>query len=307
LDTDWLLGQFSDFFARLFGLFLRERCRFAIWLKLDHLRFADNRSIDNQYCRFHGFLSDARRSEMDDWNDSRDPFLFDQFSEHGKQCSGPMKPITKQVVTTALNVEGFDRWRPSVDVPHLVRPRNRPSHLPGSGRIAAVMVLLYADPTYDKSKLDTSLVLTRRQPGLRKHAGQIAFPGGRQDKGETLEETSLRETYEEIGVGPENIEVLGRLNQVYIPPTDFTVVPFIGWHNGRPEFVASESEVAEVIEARISYLLDPSTLARGVVSTDSKRRIEVPYYRVDHHRVWGATAIMLSELIDRIKMVTDPP
>jgi 8-oxo-dGTP pyrophosphatase MutT (NUDIX family) len=236
------------------------------------------------------------------------PAFFGAITFSGKQRSGRMKPITKQTIVTALNADGFDRWRPSVDVPHLVRPRHRPDELPGQGRVAAVMVLMYPDPPakeIESSQDAPRLVLTRRQPGLRKHAGQIAFPGGRQDEGETLEETSLRETHEEIGILPETIEVLGRLNQVYIPPTDFTVVPFIGWHEGRPEFVASESEVAEVIEARVSHLLDPSTLTRGVVLTEGgERRIEVPYYRVNEHRVWGATAIMLSELIERLKMVT---
>ena len=135
---------------------------------------------------------------------------------------------TRQLIEVAISLPGFENWRPGFDVPELNRPRQRPAELPGEGRFAAVMLLLYPFGTTN-GKQEIRLVLTRRHRGLSKHAGQISFPGGRQDKGESLQAAALRETSEEIGVRPEEIEILGELKPVYIPPSDFTVFPFVGW------------------------------------------------------------------------------
>lgn len=211
-------------------------------------------------------------------------------------------PFNKQKISAAMGLSGFDRWRPAVDVPHLVRPRLRPDDLPGEGRQAAVMVLLFPDGLDFHS--DTNLVLTRRHDHLTNHAGQISLPGGRQEEGESLIRTALRESTEEIGVLAEKIEVLGKLNQVYVPPTDFTVVPFVGWHDDPPEFIRSESEVAEIIETSLEHLLRPETLVHGTINTEDGTELLVPYYQVEDHRVWGATAIILSELIERLRQVS---
>ena len=100
------------------------------------------------------------------------------------------------------------------------------------------------------------------------------------------------------------IEILGRLNPVYIPPSDFTVTPFVGWSSNPPHFVRSPDEVAEIIQAPISHLVDPATLKIGDISTAKGVVKNVPFYEVNQHRVWGATAIMLGEFIERIKQVS---
>ena len=212
-----------------------------------------------------------------------------------------MSPIDRQTILNALNCEGFDDWQSTVDVPSLVRPRTRPADIPGEGRAAAVMVLISHDR--QNQLAEPEIILTRRQPGLRQHAGQISFPGGRQDPGETLRETALRETKEEIGVSSDSIDVLGQLNSVYIPPTDFTVVPFVGWRPGSPTFVPSEQEVAEILPVSVVHLLSPQTLRQGTVQSESGAKLEVPFYQVQQHRIWGATAIILSELIERLRYV----
>ena len=208
----------------------------------------------------------------------------------------------KRRLKKAMALSGFENWRPAVDVPELNRPQVRPSELEGTGRIAAVLVLLYAS---SGNRDDLKLVLTKRHVKLANHGGQISFPGGRQDANETLWQTATRETFEEVGIAPGKIDQLGRLNPVYIPPSDFTVDPFVGWHHGQPDFVRSEEEVDEIIEASVQSLLNPDTLKRGDIKSASGMNINVPYYQVGAHRVWGATAIMLGELIERIRQI--PP
>ena len=125
----------------------------------------------------------------------------------------------------------------------LHRPQTRPEHLEGDGRQAAVMLLIYASG--NPSKLHT--VLTRRKDDLQHHPGQISLPGGRRDQNETVEQTALREVEEEIGVERSEIEVFGELNTVYIPPSDFTVTPIVGWLAQQPTFAIQPEEVADCL------------------------------------------------------------
>lgn len=208
-----------------------------------------------------------------------------------------MPQDSKTRITAALSLAGFENWHPRVDVPQLNRPRSRPAGLPGQGQIAAVMILMY--PVSSDENVP-NLVLTKRHSNLSKHAGQISFPGGRQDTGESLKQTALRETFEEIGISQNQIEVLGQLNSVYIPPSDFTVTPFVGWYDRQPKFVRSEAEVDEIIETSVAHLLDPTTMVFGDVKIEDGRTMNVPYYQVGSHQVWGATAIIVSELIERL-------
>lgn len=216
--------------------------------------------------------------------------------------SDPMVRLDKQLIAQAISQAGFDDWTPRVDVPHLNRPRARPKNQPGEGRIAAVLILLYPNPVDREAELQ--LVLTKRHSNLSKHGGQISFPGGRRDPGETLDQTALRETFEEIGIPSDQIELLGHLNSVYIPPSDFTVTPYVGWFEHQPDFVRSTAEVDEIIVTSLAHLLDPTTLVFGDVQTEGGK-LPVPFYQVGTHQVWGATAIMVSELIDRLNQVID--
>jgi len=163
---------------------------------------------------------------------------------------------------------------------------------------AAVMILIYSD---EDAFLHT--VLTLRASGLRGHSGQVSFPGGRQDpEDEDLIATARRETCEEIGSGGERLTVLSQLPPFYIPASHHAVCPAIGHFEGQPDFLPNPDEVAEVFSFALDDLLHPR------FKREERRMIGgydvwVPYYDVCGHKVWGATAIMLSELAERLRQV----
>ncbi len=174
------------------------------------------------------------------------------------------------------------------------RPDQRPDDLPGLGRVGAVMILIY-----DKHD-DSFLVLTKRQSHLKHHAGQISLPGGKQDPDESLMQTAVRETEEELGVLGSELELIGNLASVYIPPSDFTIHPFVAWHPDGVEFHKSDAEVAEVIEVPIKHLLASNSLKKGRLQSGQTDR-DVDFFDVMGHQVWGATAIVLCDFVDRIR------
>ncbi len=165
-------------------------------------------------------------------------------------------------------------------------------------REAAVLALLYPGESGE-----AHLLLTARPDALRDHAGQIAFPGGRREDGETFEHTALRETHEEVGIAPDAITVLGALTPIYIPPTRFCAYPFVGAVAKLPPLMLQPSEVARVLHVPLAALLDPQTRATGnwtvpgEPSDSLPRSGGVPLYRLADGDVWGATAMMLAELL----------
>ncbi|MDX1665406.1 MAG: CoA pyrophosphatase [Candidatus Promineifilaceae bacterium] len=176
------------------------------------------------------------------------------------------------------------------------RPEQRPPGQGGAPRLGAVLMLLY------QKEAQTHIVLTRRRDDLQSHAGQISLPGGRREPQETAEAAALRETEEELGVPPAAITVLGALTPLYIAPSDFEVYPFVGWHKGPPRFMPQPLEVAEVIETPLALLLDEQTRAQETWQRNGLL-LEVPYFQIGAHKVWGATAMMLSELIERLRRI----
>ena len=157
-------------------------------------------------------------------------------------------------------------------------------------REAAVLALLL--PSDDMP----SVVLTVRRDDLNDHAGQISFPGGEREEGESLREAALREADEEVDLPPSSVRLLGGLTPLFIPPSNFCVHPFVGVVDPAPVLRPTDREVAEVLHAPLHHLLDPDT---RVVETWAlhDEAVEVPYYDVAGHTVWGATAMMLSELL----------
>lgn len=158
-----------------------------------------------------------------------------------------------------------------------------------SARQAGVLLLVIPGP---------EIVLTRRAATLRGHSGQISFPGGARDRSDTsLIETALRETREELGIC-QDIRVLGDLASVYIPPSNFDVHPVVGVLNTYPVWKPNSAEVAEVFTFPVRDLLDDRTRRHEL-----QNGVDVPYYLVNGHKVWGATAIILSEFEQRLKIV----
>jgi len=141
-------------------------------------------------------------------------------------------------------------------------------------------------------------VLTRRRGDMRRHAGEISFPGGRQDDGEAdLRATALREAEEEIGLPADAVQLVGALQPTPTIATNYAVYPFVGLIEPGHAWVPSEAEVDEVLELPLRALRDGYERRRLL-------RREVPFrtdvYVVDEHLVWGATARMLGDLLDRV-------
>lgn len=164
-----------------------------------------------------------------------------------------------------------------------------------SPRRGAVLLLLY--PVNDAWYLP----LTVRTAALRQHSGEVSLPGGRYDETDgTLEQTALREAWEEIGVETTQVEVVATLTQVWIPVSNFTVLPVVGITDLRPQWTVSAGEVGVIIEAPLTTLLDPTVvhmrqrLLRG-------QEYEVPFFAVEGHEVWGATALVLAQFVNRLR------
>ena len=182
-----------------------------------------------------------------------------------------------------------------LDAPPAADPRGR--------TLAAGLILLYPrlDPVV--GSVTPHLVLTRRTTTLRKHSGQISLPGGRHDATDgSLVRTALRETHEELGVAPEELEIWGRLEPEWIVVTHYLLAPFIGYAPRRPEFRLAPAEVDEVIELPLATLLDPATLAEETWELAGASR-QVHFFRYGEHKIWGATARVLSKLVELLAPV----
>ena len=186
----------------------------------------------------------------------------------GFAAHAEMAPFGRGEKPAALSVEGKDARR------------------------AATLALLY--PLSGEASGEAAFVLTRRQPTLRAHSGQISFPGGSLDGDETPEAAALREGWEEIGVPPDAPEVLGQLSPLYIPPSGFAVWPVVAALGHRPAFVPHEAEVAALLEVPLAALLAPE-VRRQTTRTFRGGAFEVPYFALADQEVWGATAMMLAE------------
>ncbi|OUS02524.1 coenzyme A pyrophosphatase [Flavobacteriales bacterium 33_180_T64] len=168
-----------------------------------------------------------------------------------------------------------------------------------SAKRAGVMALFYPD-----LKSETHLVLILRKAYKGVHSAQVGFPGGKYEANDPhLEYTALRETEEEIGVPIQSVEVLKQMTQLYIPPSNFTVAPFLGITHKTPCFIKQEDEVEDLIEVKLTDFMDDTNTADVSVMTSYDLELEVPAFELNGHVVWGATAMMLSELKDLLKMV----
>ena len=162
---------------------------------------------------------------------------------------------------------------------------------------AGVLALFYPD-----TNKKTNLVLILRKTYKGVHSAQVAFPGGKLEaQDESLKITAIRETYEEVGVPMHHIEIVKTLSQVYIPPSNFYVQPFIGITSKTPKFIKQEDEVEAILEIALEHFLDKNSIITKKVSTSYGVEVEVPAFNLNNHVVWGATAMMLSEIKDLLK------
>lgn len=163
-------------------------------------------------------------------------------------------------------------------------------------REAAVLMLFYPK----KEVTHLALIVRNTYPGV--HSSQIGFPGGKVEVSDKdLEETALRETHEEVGIEPHRIQIIKPFSKIYIPPSNFLVAPFMGISHEELLFIPDHDEVKSVLELPLLAFLDENTITKVKMTTSYATDIEVPAFMVEKYVVWGATAMMMSELKEAVK------
>lgn len=193
----------------------------------------------------------------------------------------PLPGISGQIKMAPAPVDGHvNRWQP-----------------PQNCREAGVLLLLYPHIRSNNSHSDLHIALMRRPQYKGAHSGQISLPGGRREQGESLKKTALRETTEEVGVSPHNLQIIGQLSALYTPPSNFCIYPFVAFSATRPTFKLDPREVAELIETPLNLLTNPDLHKEEIWNFEKYGNRRVPFFEVFGHKVWGATAMILSEFL----------
>ncbi|TYB77478.1 CoA pyrophosphatase [Bizionia gelidisalsuginis] len=176
---------------------------------------------------------------------------------------------------------------------HLVKTQKE---LIKNARKSAVMALFYPN-----ANNETEFVLILRKTYKGVHSAQIGFPGGKLEANETDAQAALRETEEEIGVAQHHIEIVKEMTSLYIPPSNFFVQPFIGLLKTTPNFIKEDREVEAILKVKLIDFFNEDNVVTKNVSTAYDAIVAVPAYKLNNFFVWGATAMMLSEVKDLLK------
>ena len=159
-----------------------------------------------------------------------------------------------------------------------------------SPKPGSVLILLYPDGN------SIRFPLTLRADYAGAHSGQVSLPGGKAEPGEDYVETALRECEEEIGVRRDKLNVIGRLSDFFVIPSNFKVVPVIATSQSRPEFKADPVEVVKILEGDLYALTGNNAIRQKEILAAKQYRMLAPHFEIDGEIVWGATAMMLNEL-----------
>lgn len=201
---------------------------------------------------------------------------FYDFLEQRLQHSLPGQAAQKKMAPVPLN-------------PDMILPQKKSA----TARPSSVMILLFPDETENE---DLRVILTLRTKNIR-HAGQISFPGGRKEKNESALQTALRETEEEIGIHASEIRLAGSITPLFVHKSDNIVTPFIGFLPDKPKLEPDPREVEEAFSVPLDRLLSRDALIREEW-THIKIPYDVPFWSVHRVPLWGATAMITSELME---------
>ncbi|MGC9352962.1 MAG: NUDIX hydrolase [Mariniphaga sp.] len=200
-------------------------------------------------------------------------------------------PITKKDIKKALagNLRGILSHQKMM-------PPNRKLRAADSDKKrlkpSSVLLLLFAE------KNELFVCLIKRPLNMKHHAGQVALPGGRHEPGETPLETALRETWEEIGITSDKIEILGSLSELFVDVSGFLIHPFVGWLAEKPTFKTNPAEVEKTI--LFPLLKFRNNLDETELETVSGK-LKVPCFFFEGEIIWGATAMILAEFYDALE------
>ena len=142
-------------------------------------------------------------------------------------------------------------------------------------------------------------VLIKRPQYNGVHSNQYALPGGKKEGNENKKETALRETQEEIGIKRDEIQIIGKLSEIYVPPSNFLIFPFIGYCSSTPLFTADQNEVDEIIKIQLDELFKNDVVKsthKSIIHNGQRFNMSVPFLDLNGRDVWGATGAILNEL-----------
>lgn len=187
----------------------------------------------------------------------------------------------------------LEKELPGIDSHKKLLPVGRSLHAPTANNAivkrSSVLLLLFQE------KGSMKVCLIKRPSTMKHHAGQIAFPGGKIEKGETALETAFRETQEEIGILKKDVSILGVLSDLYVEVSNFIIHPYVGWLEDMPEFSINTYEVDKMIILPLSLFKNEFSEVELNTLTGN---LKVPCIRYNEEIIWGATAMILSEFYD---------